>query len=189
MSDPTGSTSADDGKNTGQPAAAATPPAPAEEKKFSQADFDAAIKERLERERKTASEKHQKDKDAAAEQERIKAGESQAVAEERLTKLQAAEAERDRLKTDHAALVEVVKKENQARMKALPEELRAMIPDGDDVTAQRELIIKAEAAAAKLGISRAPGTPPGPRGSGAPNGTPPAEAAAAKKRAGGQYSM
>jgi hypothetical protein len=41
-----------------------------------------------------------------------------------------------------------------------------MQPDGD-VLIRRSWLVKAEAAATKLQVQRSPGTPPGPRGSGA----------------------
>jgi hypothetical protein len=82
------------------------------------------------------------------------------------------------------ALEEVMEAQVKERAKALPDELRAMMPDGD-VLAQFAWLGKAEAAAAKLQIARSPGTPPGPRGSGAQSspGAVDMEALKAEKRA------
>jgi hypothetical protein len=75
----------------------------------------------------------------------------------------------------------------KARVKALPAELAAMLPEGD-VLARYKALGLAEAAAAKLSIARSPGTPAGPTGSGGtstPHTT--VEEIAARKRASGVY--
>jgi flagellar biosynthesis GTPase FlhF len=79
--------------------------------------------------------------------------------------LQTAQEQRD---TYAAAMEEQMK----ARVKALPAELAAMLPEGD-VLARYKALGLAEAAAAKLSIARSPGTPAGPTGSGGTAGTAP----------------
>lgn len=161
-------TSADDGKNTGQAPGAATPAASpaAEEKRFTQAELDDHITQRLAREKTTNDAKLKREREQAAEAERIKAGEFQTVAEERLRRAETAETELTTLRELHQQLVEQIRKETQAEARTLPEELRAMMPEGDDVLAQRQWLEKAKKAAEKLGVQRSPGTPAGPRGNG-----------------------
>jgi len=81
-------------------------------------------------------------------------------------------AEQTTLQERYTALTELIEKQAKSRMQALPEEIRAMKPDGDAM-ALLDWLGKAEIAASKLSAApRTPGTPPGPRlGSG--NGTPP----------------
>jgi hypothetical protein len=80
---------------------------------------------------------------------------------------------------------EEMERQAKARVRALPDELKAMAPEGD-VLALYSWLTKAEAAAAKLAPKPATGTPPGPQGQGiAPMATP--NDLIARKRAAGGY--
>lgn len=82
----------------------------------------------------------------------------------------------------------VMETQVKARLTALPEEIRAMLPQGD-VLAQFDWLAKAEAAAAKLARERSPGTPVGPRGTGAMPALTPEADAVARKRASSDYGF
>jgi HPt (histidine-containing phosphotransfer) domain-containing protein len=110
------------------------------------------------------------------ELERLRAAQEKAKREalseaERISAdLSAATAERDRLATEHASLGErhtalaaQVEKLVKAQLAELPEQIRELAPSGDDLAARLEWIAKAKKAAAPT----SPGTPSGPRGTGA----------------------
>lgn len=166
------------GISTDAPAGtAATSPAN-DGKVLTQEQFNAALAK--ERKAWEASAKARSD-----EEIKIKQGEWEAVANERkqaLDKLTAEIADRDsRLQT----FAEEMERQAKARVRALPDELKAMAPEGD-VLALYSWLSKAEAAAAKLAPKPATGTPPGPQGQGmAPMAT--SNDLIARKRASGGY--
>lgn len=99
-----------------------------------------------------------------------KAGEFQQLAEQRQVRLSQIEQELQADKERAEAYAAAMEQQLKARLKALPEEIRAMDPGGDILT-RYEWVGKAEAAAQKLIQQRPAGTPGGPRGTG---GAPPA---------------
>lgn len=121
----------------------------------------------------------------AADDLKVKQGEWEALASQRKADLDRTQAELERRDERLAALSEEMDKQAKARVRALPDEIRAMAPEGD-VLALYAWLTKAEAAAAKLAPKPATGTPPGPRGNGAaPMSTP--DDLIARKRASGGY--
>lgn len=126
----------------------------------------------------------------AADKAAADKGEWERLAKER-------EAERNALASQHEtaqaraeALSTAMEAQIKARVRALPEELRDMIPVDADVLTRYELVGKAEIAAAKLAPAqpRQPhGTPPGGRlGTGS---APSAPDLVARKRASGEYTL
>ena len=179
-------TSADDGKNTelevtGSTAATPAAPPSSEERTFTQADLDRIIRERLADEKRRADEKA-----------KLKAGEFEQVANERATRITQLEEENKTTKEQYDALVRLIDAENKERIKALPAEMRDLVPMGD-VLAQREWLTKAEKAAAKLSSTQptspvsTPGTPSGPRGTGAASANTSINDVIAQKRRSGHY--
>jgi hypothetical protein len=164
-----GSTAGDAGQHA-QPVStgAATPAAQTvDERRFTQADLDRVVSERLARERDAEKERTRKAAEQAKEQERIKAGELQAVAEERAAKLADLEPKVETLTATVETRDKLIEKLIEPRIKALSEEFRSLLPDGD-IAARVETLIKVEKAAEKAAQTRNPGTPGGPRGSGSP---------------------
>lgn len=123
-----------------------------------------------------------------ADQEAAAKGEFEKLATERAQRLAQIEPEHTALTERYTALVELVEKQAQQRIRALPEELRALKPEGD-VTTLLDWLGKAEAAAAKLTSPRTPGTPTGPRGPGNETPTGIAPDVAALKRATNDYVL
>lgn len=114
----------------------------------------------------TKKQQQEADKQAAAK------GEFERLAAERQAKIDTLEQQSSDTSTRLQALTDAMEKQIKVRAKALPDELQAMIPDDADVLTRYELVGKAEQAAAKLVASaptRTAGTPPGPRGNGAPS--------------------
>ena len=148
---------------------------------FSQEDLNrilAANKREWEKQAKRAAD----DAKAAAQ------GEFQTLAEQRAARI----AELEQQATTAAAIVEryqaEVQAEVDARVKQLPQELRALQPDGDPLVVYAWLK-KAEAAASKLtAATAAHATPPGPAGTGGgPFVTATPADVIARKRASGIY--
>ena len=155
-----GSTSAATG------AATQTATSSAEDRRFTQADLDRIVSDRIAREKDAEKERTKKAQEQAREQERIKAGELQAVAEERATRLAELEPKIETLTAErdgHAALIDRLMKD---RIAALPEGFRNILKRARDVTERVELLADLEKEAANLATTRSPGTPSGPRGSG-----------------------
>jgi hypothetical protein len=178
-----------DAGSTSVPAGAATQTATtADEKRFTQADLDRIINERLAREKDAEKERVKRAQEQAKEQERIKAGELQAVAEERAAKLAELEPKVETLTATVTARDELIEKLITPRIKALPDEFRDLLPDSD-IAARVNALIKVEKAAEKAAAQRNPGTPSGPRGSGATNTAIAPTDAIARKRASGDYSL
>jgi len=123
---------------------------------------------------------------SAAEQRAKEQGQWEKLASDRETELATLKPQVETTTARAQALEEVMEKQIKERAKALPEELRAMMPDGD-VLAQFAWLGKAEIAAQKLVIQRSPGTPVGPSGIGVT--APPVGDVVAQKRASADYSM
>jgi DNA-binding transcriptional MerR regulator len=155
-----GSTSAATG------AATQTATTSADDRRFTQADLDRIVSDRIAREKDAEKERTKKAQEAAREQERIKAGELQAVAEERAAKLADLEPKVATLTETLTARDDLIEQLIKPRVKALPEEFQALLPDGD-IAARVTALLKVEKAAEKAQALRSPGTPSGPRGSGA----------------------
>lgn len=150
------------GTGSGTSAATTTP----EGRTFSQEEVNRLLAE----ERRKADEKRKADearaKAQAAEEAAKRSGEWERLAQAREQRAAQAEQERDGYAARYQALAETLEREIKARSKALPEELRDLIPGGDDLAARHAALLKLEAAAAKLTARRTPGTPAGPRGIG-----------------------
>lgn len=159
------------------------------DRRFSQDELNAFLarekaKWKSDQEAKIARERQQAEDDAKAKQ-----GEYQTLADQRATRI--AELETKSQSTDErlTALSEAMEKQAKAHMKALPEEIKAMAPQGD-VLALYDWLEKAEVAAAKLTAQlRTPGTPAGPKGNGQATATTSTSDLIAQKRASGDYSM
>lgn len=139
------------------PAQPETPPAPkAEEKTFTQAELNAILKDRLDRERNAATEKANAEKKAAEEEQAKQQGEWQKLAEQRAADLEAMKAEIKR--RDHDALRSKVAAANK-----LPAEWASRLL-GDD-----EAALDADAkslAKTLVPATPAPGAGPSPKPSG-----------------------
>jgi seryl-tRNA synthetase len=169
----------------------ATPPAAAQttetvtEHMIPKSRLDEVLQEnkRLKDEQAARDEKARKETEARAKAQ----GEWEKLATDKDTELTALKPQLQTAQERLAAYEQLMTDEIKERMKALPDEIKAMKPDGD-VLQQRTWLQKAEAAAAKLSIARSPGTPAGPTGSGGtstPHTT--VEEIAARKRASGVY--
>lgn len=167
-----------------------TQPDTSGDRRFTQDEINAILARekkqwRADEDTKIARARQQADDEAKAKQ-----GEFQALADQRATKITELEAKSQGAEERLTAISEAMEKQAKARMKALPEEIRAMAPEGD-VLALYTWLEKAEAAAAKLGTQapRPNGTPPGPRGTGAASVVSNTADLIAQKRASGDYSM
>lgn len=168
----------DTGTGSTPDAPAGTPPAATSEPGLTQAQVNAILAK--ERKAWEAAAKQRADDDLKAKQ-----GEWEALATQRQQALDRTQAELESRDQRLAALSEEMDKQAKARVRVLPDELKAMAPEGD-VLALYAWLSKAEAAAAKLAPKPATGTPPGPRGTGsAPMSTP--DDLIARKRAQGGY--
>lgn len=179
----------------GNPASTDPTPSPAQPPASSAATFtqdqlNAAIaeeKRKWKAQQDAAADKARKDAEEKAAAEK---GEFEKLATDRATRITALEAEQAGAAERVAAYEAEMERQIKARLRSLPEEIRAMAPEGDTLT-RFAWLDKAEQAAAKLAATRTPGTPPGPRGTGA---APPSSATAgadalAQKRAGGGYDI
>lgn len=144
------------GPNAGEP-----------EKRFTQAELEFQLNERLTRERTKAAEKAAKEKadlDAQAlkEQEKFKelADRHEARVKEIEPQLETLTAERDALRDHLAAVV-------TAETKDWPKEVKDLLPETDDVLVKFEAVARTRALAARLsGTAPAPGNGPNPRPTG-----------------------
>lgn len=161
--------------STGQPPQAAPS---GNERTFTQAELDAILKSRL------AEDRRKRDEDAKAARAKEQ-GEWQALAQQHEAKVQELEPQlataTDTL-TARDALIEQLIKD---RIKALPEELRDVLPT--EIGPRVEALIKFEKAAAKLQAQATAGTPAGPRDNGAQVAVHSAGDLIAQKRASGIY--
>lgn len=98
-----------------------------------------------------------------AEQEAAQRGEYEKLANERGTRLTALEADHATATEQRDALAAEMERQIKARIKALPEKLQALMPDGDTLTRYTHLA-KLEAAAAEFRPRGAPDIDAGARG-------------------------
>jgi hypothetical protein len=115
---------------------------------------------RTERQKQEQAAKAEADKQAAAR------GEFEKLATERGVRVLELESETAKTSERIAAYEAEMERQIKVRLRPLPDEIKAMAPDGDAL-ARYAWLEKAEAAAQKLAATRTPGTPGGPRGSGA----------------------
>jgi|GEM_PF-6317656 len=146
------------------------PATPAADRTFTQSELNALLAEDRRKAKQAADAETARAKAAAAEAAAASAGEWQSVAEQRKAAAEAAEARADAVQAERDALALEVEEEIKPRLRALPLELRELMP-ADGTSAQRLAAVrKLEAAAVKLGsmAAAAPqrGSPPGPRGIG-----------------------
>lgn len=142
------------------PATPETPPAPTAEKTFTQAELNAILKDRLDRERKAAQDKADADKKAADEEQAKQQGEWQKLAEQRAADLEKLQAEMK--KRDYDALRAKVAADNN-----LPAAWAVRLV-GDDETA---LIVDAkELAKTLIPATPPPGASPSPKPAGSAGG-------------------
>lgn len=155
------------------PAPPVTPPAPkADEKTFTQAELNAIVKDRLDRERKAAQEKADADKKAAEEEQAKQQGEWQKLAEQRAADLEKLQAELT--KRDYDALRARVAAENH-----LPAAWAVRLV-GDDEAA---LTLDAkELAKTLVPAAPVPGASPSPKPAGPAGGAGDEAAQAAQRR-------
>ncbi|MBC8076961.1 MAG: hypothetical protein H7Y32_12865 [Chloroflexales bacterium] len=122
---------------------------------LTQAQFNAAIA----KERRVWEQQQKKAADDAAAAAR---GEYEQIATSRAQEIAALRGELEQRDTRLTALADTLEQHVKGRLRALPEELRALAPEGD--VAQRfAWLEQAEKAAAKLAQQPPAGTPPGPR--------------------------
>lgn len=135
-----------------------------------------------------AKKKQQKDADEQAQQK----GEFEKLAVERQTRLDALEQQQASTSERLQALTDAMEKQIRSRLKALPDELRDLVPDEADVLTRYDLIGKAEIAAQKLAPAqvqpRTAGTPAGPQGNGA-RSTAGQPDLVTRKKADGDYAL
>lgn len=159
------------------------------ERTFTQDDVNRLLAEEKRKAKADQDTKVARERQAAEDAAKLAAGEFQTVAEHRAARIAELEAKTQTTEERLTAVSEAMEKQAKARLRTLPEEIRAMAPEGD-VLALYSWLEKAEAAAAKIGQQqRTVGTPSGPRGSG---GAPPAGGAgdlAAQKRSSTDYSL
>ena len=142
------------------------------ERTFTQAEVEAAIKDRLDRQKRALE----------AEQTRVReAAEAAALAEQGKYKELAERAQADlatlRPHADRAATLEaLIAQHIESILPTLPAELRELVPDGLAVEARYAWVIKAQAQAAKL-HERTAGAGPGLGSNPPPAGAPTAQAA------------
>jgi hypothetical protein len=155
---------------------------------FTQDQFNTAMaeeKRKWKAQQDAAAERARKEAEDKAAQEK---GEFEKLATDRATRITALEAEHTTAQEQLTKYQEEMERQIKARLKALPDEIKAMAPEGDTLM-RFAWLDKAEQAAQKLTATRTPGTPPGPRGSGAvpaTNGTPDL---IAQKKASGDYAL
>lgn len=152
---------------------------PGGEKAFTQAELDAIVKDRLERQQRSIDAKTKSDRDAAEAQRLTAQQEFKTLAEQREAKikdieprLQSTEAERDALRTH-------VNRQIDTAMKDWPAEIKGLVPAADTADAQARLTAfeTARAIADKFGSgagagSRTPGSTLSPRPAGGQGGDP-----------------
>jgi hypothetical protein len=156
----------DAGATGGTQTGSSTQPANDAGATLTQEQFNAAIAAEKRRWKAEQAQAETRAKQEAEDAARAAQGEFQALAEQRQQRITA-------LETEHATTAErltayeaEMERQIKARLRALPEEIRAMAPEGDAL-ARYAWLEKAETAAAKLAATRTPGTPSGPRGTGA----------------------
>jgi hypothetical protein len=156
---------------------------------FTQEQFNSALADERRKWKAAQDEAARKIKQDADDKAAQEKGEFEKLANDRQARITVLEQEQASAGEQLTALQEAMEKQIKARIRALPEELRDMIPETADVLTRYELVGKAEAAAAKLGKPAIPSTPPGPRGSGAQPPVGQAPDVTAQKRASGEYAI
>jgi hypothetical protein len=156
---------------------------------LTQEQFNAALaeeKRKWKQQQDAIADRARKDAEDKAAQEK---GEFEKLASERGQRLAQIEAEHATANEQLTAYREEMERQIKARLRSLPEEIRAMAPEGDSLV-RFAWLEKAEAAAAKLAATTTPGTPAGPRGSGTPpSPTAGSSDAMARKKASGDYAV
>lgn len=166
----------------------AQPPAPTPAATLTQEQFNAALAEekrkwKVQQDTAAADIKRKAEEAAALEK-----GEFEKLASDRAARIAALESEHGTATEQLTRYQEEMERQVKARLRNLPEEIKALDPGGDVLT-RFAWLEKAEAAAAKLVTQAAPrGTPPGPRGNGA-TPMPGAADLIAEKRASGEYAL
>ncbi len=132
---------------------------------------------------RTAAQRREQEERTAADEQAKQKGEWERLATERQARLEKIESELPTVASRAEAYAAAMEAQIKARVKALPEELRDLMPEGDVLTRYDQLG-KLEAAAAKLTLAPpAPrGTPPG-GGRTTPSSAPNMDAIIAEKRA------
>jgi hypothetical protein len=187
MTDATPTTGGEPGKNPGATMGADTQTASTGATTFTQDQVNsylAAEKRKWQEQQSIATDKARREAaDAAATEQ----GKFKELAETREGRIKSLEPQLSQATERLKGLEELLIAEVEAGVKELPEELRAMRPDGD-VLAQRAWLTKAQAAAAKL-APRSPGTSAGPNGTGGARSTQATsdQDLIAKKRVSGIY--
>ncbi len=128
--------------------------------RFTQEELNALLaKERKETERRL--------KQQAEDDLKVKQGEFQSLAEQKAARVAELEAAKQTTEDRLAAISEAMTRQAEARLKALPAEIKAMAPEGD-VLALYTWLEKAETAAQKLTTQKTAlaGTNTGPSGTG-----------------------
>lgn len=180
----------------GTPGASADPPDPSAETKTT--DTGAATEHMIPKSRfdevngelqrlRAAQQKQEQAARTEAERQAAARGEFEKLATDRAARVAQLEAEQAATDERLSAYEAEMERQIGARLKRLPDEIRAMAPESDTL-ARFAWLDKAEAAAQKLTATRTPGTPSGPRGAGAaalPQGGDPV----ATKRASGDYAL
>ena len=167
----------------------ATPPAPSAG--FSQEDVNRFVAEERRKWQATQKEAADKAKREADDKAAAERGEYERLAAERGSRVATLEAEATTTAERLSAYEAEMERQIKARLRALPEEIRAMAPEADTL-ARFAWLDKAEAAAAKLGQAQAqaaPGTPRGPVGGGAPAAIGATGDTLQQKRASGEYAL
>jgi hypothetical protein len=134
----------------------------ADVKLFSQADLNAAIEARLARERETEKRRQAAEAEKAKAETAKEQGKWQELATQHETKAGELQAELDQLKPELDGLRALLAAQVEAGVKALPEELRELVPEDLPLAKRLDLLGKAQKAAEK-GRPPAPGNGPNPR--------------------------
>lgn len=170
MSDVTETTTSTAGAGTtpGADSGSSTPPAsPAGDvKTFTQEDVNRLLAEEKRRAKAAADAETARQRQAAAEEAAAKAGEWQTVAQQREERAKAAEQAAEALRAERDALAAELEADLKPRVKALPDELRDLVPADAPYAQRLAMVRKLETAAKKLTAQATPGTPTGPRGIG-----------------------
>lgn len=129
---------------------------PTEEKKFTEADVEAARKAAADAERQKEAAKQAAAKKAAEEKELADKAEWKKLADNRAAEIEALKVVRD----ENTALRETINTMIAAEIEKWPAEVKDLDPGADNVTARLAWVTKGRALAAKLGATQAP--PPAP---------------------------
>jgi exonuclease VII large subunit len=135
--------------------------------RFDEVNTELAELRKWRQERDQADEAAKKKQQTDADEQARQKGEFEKLATERQQRLDSLEQQHKSTRERVQALTEAMEVQIKARMRALPDELKAMVPESADVLTRYDLVGKAEIAAQKLApAQRTHGTSPGPRGPG-----------------------